>query len=108
MEGAEQDIVPALAAAPDVAALIDVIAWECHYGGSKPCRDLAASLVGSGIGAIYVEPKTWSWQRAFCTKPQWRNAAIGHAQAAELPERTPDCLAHTWRSDRTNASVLHW
>ena len=96
VEGSEQHVVPALARQPDVAALVDVIVWECHVGGKRPCHELLDMLKASGVGAIYAEPKSWSWRRALCTAPLWRQASL--RRQSDSPERSHVCRSRSWWS----------
>ena len=94
VEGSEQTLVPALAALPAVAQLIDVLVWECHSGGRLPCHTLLELLKGAGVGAIYQEPKSWPWKRTMCTAPLWRHPSL--RRQADAPERHPLCRSRTW------------
>ena len=43
IEGAEQKVVPALVRS-NASQLLDVVLWECHYGGKRKCHDLLDML----------------------------------------------------------------
>lgn len=95
VEGSEQLIVPALAAAgAEMGRLIDVLVWECHVGGRLPCHTLLEMLKASGVGAIYQEPKSWSWARTMCTAPLWRQPSL--RRQADAPERSRVCRDRSW------------
>lgn len=55
IEGAEQKVVPALVRS-NASRLLDVVLWECHYGGKRKCHDLLDMLKVGGVRRVYNEP----------------------------------------------------
>ena len=52
-------------------------------------------LKASGVGAVYTEPKAWTWERQLCAKPLWRHPSV--AKQDDAPERTRACRSRCWR-----------
>ena len=55
IEGAEQSVVPALVRS-NASQLLDVVLWECHYGGKRKCHVLLSMLKAGGVRRVYQEP----------------------------------------------------
>ena len=61
VEGAENEIVPALLAS-NASRLVDVLLWECHLGvrggtsGRSQCASWDAALAAGGVKRIYHDP----------------------------------------------------
>ena len=66
IEGAEQKVVPALVRS-NASQLLDVVLWECHYGGKRKCHDLLDMLKVGGVKRVYNEPNGGgadSWRKS--------------------------------------------
>jgi len=91
VEGAEQEIVPALAAS-GADALIDVLLWECHAGLRTRCWKLDRMLDESGVGAVYREPKGGgddAWRKVL-SRPRGLRATDSSGCSVRLIEQTGD------------------
>lgn len=110
VEGAEQMIVPALAQATGdngtpAGVLIDIIVWECHVGGRRPCHELLEQLKAAGVGAIYTEPRSWSWARQLCTAPFWRRPDLRRL-VNDAPERRHECRNRSWWRRHSSRGIV--
>ena len=87
IEGAEQSVVPALVRS-NASQLLDVVLWECHYGGKRKCHVLLSMLKAGGVRRVYQEPNGGfadSWRKTIARQEAQEAKLVARGRVSPTP-----------------------